>query len=140
MLIKSFGEFSWLPSSLLKAVELPSIFFMDMDEIEVVCAGYYSPSEQLIAINVDEDEKDIPATIAHEFMHHLQLLRGDDFSAVVSRINDDVSYEEAISQYFNNDPKEYEALLFESKIEKTETNDFWLKKLVIEKGFETNGS
>ena len=131
MLLKCYGELSWLPNSVLIGIDLPSLHFSNIDDFGIDCGGGYRPRKQEIFVMEDYEDNLTASVIAHEFMHHLQHLNGvvDDNPA---RMNPDLDYEDGIGEYFNNHPREYEALLFEHKIAKDWLNEWWLEKLVVE--------
>lgn len=127
MLIKCYGEFSWLPSSAVVGVILPTIIY-DASDVGIDCSGFYTPSEQSITVR-EFDKTLIPSVISHEFMHHLQNINGT-LNPVGARLDPNLNYEESIKQYFTTSINEYEALLFEHKFTKSWLNDWWLRKLV----------
>lgn len=134
VLLKCYGEFSWLPNSVLAGVVLPSLCFVEPDDLIVESQGYYSHDEQKITVGIFDDDEygdTMASTMAHEFMHHRQLMSGISLENP-SQFDDGVSYNEGISRFFNADPREYEALIFEVKVAKNNLNDWFLNKLVAE--------
>lgn len=132
MLIKCYGEFSWLPNSSLAGVTLPEIEFIDQKYFQLECSGFYNHESHKIIIMEDNPELHA-AAIAHEFWHHHQLMSGVDMSNP-PRIDGELSFEQSIIKYFKGSWQEYEALLFEQKVAKNWSNDWWLRGLVG--GFE----
>jgi hypothetical protein len=126
------SEFSWLPNSLLKDIELPKIYWEV--EADQYYGGYYNNENKYMVIV--ENENQYLSTIAHEFMHHLQNIQGrkiDNIFHFGKLSYRKMSYEDQIKKYFRTNPDEYEALLFENKMVKTDLNDWWLRRLVHEK-------
>ena len=128
-------ELSWLPNSLLKGINIPTV------TIEEDCGqpygGYYKHgTNNLIIVANDED---YPRIIAHELCHHIQREAGrrkdGDPSSIWRHTSSLSEYKKRISEYFSIYWWEYEALLFETKYYPSETNTWWLKKLVLEKDF-----
>ncbi|MCP4437528.1 MAG: hypothetical protein GY810_01040 [Aureispira sp.] len=122
------SEFSWLPNSILKGVELPAIVYEELNNQNY--GGYYTHGSKEIVVVTGEEEL-IPSAIAHEFCHYLQynsgcIMHGSDFSA------EDTTYEKAIHNYFSYDSIEFSALLFEYKHAKNYINEWWLRKLVLD--------
>jgi len=123
------SELSWLPNSLLKDIILPTVIIEENKGQNY--AGFYRKEENLIWLSYDE--KLLPGYIAHEFMHHLQHLRGS-IHPLSLRLDFKTynTYDKNINIYFNSQWWELEALLFEYKIAKDYLNEWWLRKLVME--------
>jgi hypothetical protein len=95
-------------------------------------SGYYSYGSQELVITEGEL---VASTIAHELRHYMQYqvypdMPGSDWATCYTEANYD--YENAIQEYFLTQPTELDALIFEFKFAKTEINEWWLRKLVIE--------
>lgn len=132
ILIKSYGDLSWLPNSTLCGIDMPRIIYLKPEETDLMCSGFYDPSEKTIAvIQGEEHEEETASILAHEFMHHLQNVRGTTDESP-PRFNREIPYEEAIAEFYKSSREEYEALLFECKFAKGWLNDWQLRKLVWE--------
>jgi hypothetical protein len=135
---KQMNEFSWLPISVLKQVPyFPKLIFEDIKE----AAGYYlSPHKEhprgLISISSYFADQMYSSTLAHEFRHHWQVFnfglnsRRLDWYNIYSKYE----YERAICLYFNANPDERDALLFEYKYAKCDVNEYWVKDILKWKG------
>ncbi len=134
MLLKCYGEFSWLPSNFLKGITLPLFYFLSEEEIGLRCSGCYRTfpnSNKIPEIFIDPElEELVPSSIAHEFMHHIQFTNG--LTMEEPRVNYGLPYEAEIARFFKTSKIEYEALLFQNKIAKDWLCDWWLNKLVAE--------
>lgn len=119
---------SWLPLSVRKNIDTPVVVY------EPFCnqsyGGYYTTGTKVLVV-VENPDSDIGSTIAHEYMHYLQYIRGSKCGNSDISLFSKHSYNLAINKYFNTAWWEMEALLFESKITPTQLNKFWLHGLVL---------
>lgn len=119
------SDFSWLPNSVLKNIDLPRIVFEPKSG--QAYGGYYDTTIKTIVV---VEEEDCQAAIAHEFMHHIQstkvTLKGGGLDLFQK-----FSYNKAIRHYFRSMWWEMEALLFEAKVASGPNNKFWLHGLVL---------
>ena len=118
-------ELNWLPTSILKGGNCPTILF-DQDSTYPY-SGYYVHGSGILTI---VDPTDIQATVAHELKHYLQEQVGINIDA--PEFNTSLPYEKAIAQFYTNSLVERQALEFEYKYAKNPTNEWWLRKLVLE--------
>lgn len=132
MLLKCYGDFSWLPNNALAGIELPTMVFTPVEDVDLECSGFYNPTERLIVVcEGDEYQDTTAAIIAHEFRHHMQNMCGET-DPFPPRFNPCVPYGQAIAEFYSNSKSEYEALLFEHKFARNWCNDWQLRKLVNE--------
>jgi len=116
------NHLTWLPNSLLKGITPPKIVFEEFKGQPY--SGYFLHATQKITVVEGYTEA---STIAHEFCHYLQHLKGN---IVASTWKVEGTYEESIHKYFTTNKSEYEALRFEYKYAKDYLNEWWLRKLV----------
>ena len=119
------SELNWIPRSIRKGIPKPIVVYDDSDNGKR--SGYYN--DGVITITDLDDDELIPGTIAHEYCHHLQYVRGINLPG--SLIFDYDDYEQDIRSYFLLQPIEMEALLFSYKLSNNWLNEWWLKKLVL---------
>jgi len=118
------ADLNWLPTSLKKSCVEPTLIF---EPPSSKYGGYYRDSDNLIVVVESEDVAD---TIAHEFCHHLQH---ELYDWEAAELDFSLPYNQMITKYFRGCRMEFEALLFEYKYAKTDNNDWWLNKLVLNK-------
>lgn len=127
-------ELNWLSKS--KDISIPEIYIVDDFDYS---GCYYSPefNETILdntCISIGNNgliviKSDIsPATIAHEFRHHLQFVYGMDFDH--SEWNDNKSYKDAIIEYYSTSITEMDALLYEYKQYPDDHNTEWFEWLL----------
>lgn len=121
------NDLLWLPNSLLKNIKIPKITYEEDKGQDY--GGYYTHGSNILVVVYNEEYN--ASTIAHEFCHHLQYIEGRANHVQVSWETGD-NYEASIKKYFSTCWWEMEALLFEYKYAKTELNNWWLNKLVLE--------
>lgn len=124
------SELNWLPLSVRKGIHLPKVELIKYTGQNY--GGFYDSTKNLIHVVVNYEE-DVPATIAHEFAHHIQYVtnsrkRGNSSKSL--ELFNKYSYEKAINLYFNTYWHEYEALEFQEKYAPSDLGDWWLNKLV----------
>lgn len=121
---------TWIPLSQRKNISSIDVIIEPFDN--QVYGGYYRPGSRKLVV-VEKPpwawDDDFAATIAHEYRHHIQY-ELSLFKRISSKIRTDLSYEKQIAWYFNTFPWEMDALLFEYKHAKSNTNDWWLNHLV----------
>lgn len=130
------NEFSWLPTSVLKQVPyLPKVRIIEDDSVG---GQYWQPSQihpvGLVEVSsyYIEDIRDYASTLAHEFRHHWQMF---NFKANYTRLNwhtlaSKFPYNRAVALYFNGNPDEKDALLFEHKLVNTDNANYWIKHIL----------
>lgn len=126
--MNKWSDLSWLPLSDRKNIDLPNIVYEIHTDQNY--GGYYEYGTKTLVVVLAEEHL-IPATIAHEFCHYLQYIRGIPFTGSSLDLFEKFEYTRAIRMYFRSQPKEMEALLYESKVAKNERNTFWLNGLVL---------
>lgn len=123
---------NWLPNSLLKGFEKPTIVLEE--NIGQKYSGFYITGSPEIVV-VSSDIKEMASTIAHETMHYAQWLYGklgDVNSAKYwNQVSSNLSYNKAIRAYFKKFPTEMEALEFQHRVAPTECTRFWLQGLIL---------
>lgn len=119
-------DLNWLPTHMFKGITYPTISFEP--DINQSYGGYYTHGTGHIVVVEDEDT--LISIIAHEFRHYLQDLNGISVATDFQIVG---TYEESIASYFRNIPTEFDALLFEYKYAKDACNEWWLRKLVLDK-------
>jgi len=115
---------TWLPLSDRKNISQVDVQF------EPMCGQNYSGYYLLGKIVVVEHqcEKRIAAILAHEYRHHTQReLRNVPIVNLAPKISTYESYEEDIKWYFKSSISEFDALLYENKVAKSELSEYWLK-------------
>jgi predicted SprT family Zn-dependent metalloprotease len=123
-------DLNWLPHSLFKGIEYPKVVYEA--EYGQSYGGYYTHGSNILVVVASPNEHYWPDTIAHEFKHYLQWI-ANTINPLGSDFQLEGSYEQSIRKYFRTQPDEYEALLFAHKYAKCELNDWWLRKLVLNK-------
>jgi len=118
--------FNWLPISDRKNI--------DSVRVQVEPAngqnygGWYCYVSKLISVVDTGCEKDLASVLAHEYRHHIQWqLRSVPLVPVPPRNSTFETYELDIKWYFSNSPSEYDALLYQNKVAKSELSEYWLK-------------
>lgn len=120
---------TWLPLSHRKNITAPKIV---MEEYTgQLYGGYYDVVKKLIVavFNPDWGEQELVSILAHEYRHHVQNELGM-YKQLNSFIRTDLEYEKQIKWYFNTFDWEMDALVYQNKYAKSETSDWWLRKLV----------
>ena len=126
-------ELNWLPKP--KQLSIPDICIVDDYDYS---GCYYHPQwneavlddkcvsleNGLIVIRIDTS----PSTIAHEFRHHLQYMRGFDFG--VQEWDFNKPFKDAIIEYYSESFTEMDALLFECKHYPDDDNMEWIEWLI----------
>lgn len=124
---------NWLPLSVRKGLDTPKVLYEPY--IGQPYGGFYHNNIILVVVH---DEKYIPATIAHEYKHHIQRHTGKNFivpNDVLAEFSK-FSYNKAIRNYFRRMWWEMEALVFQEKYAPTEVGKFWLQGLVLPQRFD----
>lgn len=121
-------SFSWLPLSERKNIVLPTIA-VEPNEGQPYGGLYYSDYNHIVVVDYG-DEKQMVATLAHEFRHACQRQLNQKACTSSSKSQATLPYELMINSYFNKHEHEMDALLFEYKHAKCELNDWWLNHLV----------
>lgn len=126
-------DWSWLPLSLRKGISLPKIIYEE--SIGQNYGGYFTRG--IREIHIVENEKLTASTIAHEFCHYLQyfdnrIIDLKNAGSSIWNMKKNESYEDSITRFFNTNPCEMEALLFEYKYAKSWLNEWWYKQLILE--------
>ena len=124
------SELNWLPNHLLKDITLPKVKYVDENNLPY--SGYYAHESKVLTVATCYEEL-VPSTIAHEFKHYLQEVKGTLGNNPPSwKIYEDkFGYEKGIKNYFKYNKSEYEALLFEYKYAKDWCNEWWIRELVL---------
>ena len=117
------AELNWLPRSLFKGIKYPKVVYEEPNNQNY--SGFYTLYTNTLTIVTSEVED---STIAHEFWHYLQFLKYGKLPS--SKFSIKTTYEQAIYDYFTNNPFELEALLFEYKQAKNWLNSWWLRGIV----------
>jgi hypothetical protein len=117
-------ELNWLPLSDRKNIRTIPVVFEENFGQEY--GGYYDGTK-IVAV----ESETVAATLAHEFRHHIQRELNIRHSVDGSVWRSDLPYEEAITVYFRNQVHEFDALLYEYRVVKSELNDYWLNHLVL---------
>jgi hypothetical protein len=114
-------SFTWLPLSDRKNITPPTLIIKDYN-YEPYC-GWYAPDTNTVGILYMDDDQ-LKSTLAHEFRHCIQRQLGwwKDCKPNDPRIS--------ITEYFRTSVMEFDALLYEYKHAKNDTNHSWLKELV----------
>lgn len=124
---------NWLPTSSLKNITRPQVVLEP--NVGQQYQGYYTAgTNQLVVVECD-CEKQLASIIAHEFRHHTQYELNTYFSPNGSVLDFALEYEEMIRVYFQTQPWELDALLYEHKLAPTELNTWWLYELVLVDNF-----
>ena len=112
-------ELNWLCKD--KDISLPSIVFAAMDG----CGGFYAHPEKdeyyfdgtyydrekgLLFIDDTNDDTFVINTIAHEWRHHWQFMKGFNFDH--KSLNRGLEYKDMIIDFFNSSWTEMDTLLF----------------------------
>lgn len=122
-------ELNWLSKK--KWYSYPDIVYMKNNSYS---GCYYHPQDVVVQLDDKEyelingliviNEGDDPATIAHEFRHHQQYLEGYD-NKNPQTFNNEVSYRQAVKEYFTTCKFEWDCLLYELKHYPDEHNQNW---------------
>ncbi len=128
---------SWLPNSIRKNLDVPKVVY---ESGHTNYGGFYALGTNTITVVEGNDNA---ATIAHEYLHHIQYHKGTLTAKTVENGNglelfDKFSFNKAIRLYFRTQWWEMEALLFQKKLAPSEVGKFWLKALVLPERFEEN--
>lgn len=117
---------NWLPLSDRKNIR--TVRFQFEKFVGQNYSGWYSFERNLISIVEVPCERRMASIIAHEYRHHIQReIRNVPIVNVQPRVSSYASYETDIKWYFNNSPSEYDALLYENRVAKSDLSEFWLK-------------
>ena len=117
---------NWLPQSHLKNISITKIIYEY--PVGQLYGGYCDFSNRKIVVVYSDDILHEASTLAHEFRHWVQYEHNlGKFSGI--RPRSDISYEEMIKWYFLSDKMELNALLYQNKYAKSDTSDWWLRKL-----------
>ena len=130
-------ELNWLSKS-DRNILLPQIIFtkipacglfLEPQKGELLIGNkYYLMDRGIIEINPDYS---IPAAIAHEWRHLWQFYNKKSNSVgSVWNPNSPLPYREHIRNFFNQDPSEYDALLFELSKYPTDTTREWYEWII----------
>ncbi len=119
--------FNWLPLSDRKNIDMPILLIEEFKGQPY--AGYYLAGTNTVGIVETSDERQLAATLAHEFKHVTQWQLNQNLHNPTV-IDTSIPYEKMIFSYFNNNLTEMEALLYEFKLAKSELNDWWLNHIV----------
>lgn len=130
------NDFNWLPNSVKKQVPFyPVIEIIQTDDVSGM---YYHPYEDYpkglvqISENCTTDSEGYASTLAHEFRHHWQLFNFGWNNNRVCWFNliSKYDYDEAIRLYFEKNPDERDALLFENKVVGTDNTRYWIQHIL----------
>jgi len=118
-------DLNWLPTSIFKGITYPKVVYIDSSPDY---GGFYEAGTNILTCVYCDN---VESTIAHELRHYLQWING--WISIGSEWKQTNSYEESIKSYFTRYPHEMDALLFEYKHSKSWLNEWWLRKLVLNK-------
>ena len=120
------SDIRWLPLSLRKNIDTPRVIYEPYND---EYGGYHvEGTKDLVVV---EDEIQAHSTIAHEYCHYLQYIRGATGKDNNMQMFSKFSYNKAIRLYFRTMRWEMEALLFQDKYAPTDVTRFWLRALVL---------
>jgi hypothetical protein len=114
---------NWLPLSDRK----------NLDQVRVVYeyptgqnyGGYYNHTKNIIVIVYNNDIRHEASILAHEYRHHIQR-QLNIVNDTVIHPRQDIEYQRMIRRYFRTSPSEYDALLYQNKVAKSELSQEWL--------------
>ncbi len=114
---------NWLPLSDRKGLDQVKIVF------EEPCGqfygGYYEYDTKKIVVVHNTDIRYEASTIAHEYRHHIQA-QLNTVKRVILVPKSTGDHQQMIRWYFRSSPSEYDALLYQNKVAKSELSQEWL--------------
>lgn len=117
---------NWLPISDRKNIR--TVRFQIEKALGQNYSVWYSFEQNLISLVEVDCEKRLASIIAHEYRHHVQReIRNVPIVNIRPRVSTYESYEADIKWYFTSSPSEYDALLYENKVAKSDLSEYWLK-------------
>lgn len=117
---------NWLPLSDRKNIDSVRLIFEP--NVGQNYGGLYYSDSRTICVVESGCEKHVASTIAHEYRHHIQnQIRNVPKKVIVPRKSSYESYATDIKWYFSNSISEYDALLYQNKVAKSDLSEYWLK-------------
>ena len=124
------SDTSWLPLSDRK--NIPQVKVVYEEYCGQNYSGYYYFNTIVIALHPGECHNFVASTIAHEFRHHIQrVLNQHSVPAIPVPEDIETNYNKAIRRYFRYNISEMDALVYQNKIIKAHTPEYWLKACVL---------
>lgn len=139
----SCSDLNWLRGidkeiSLPKVVYFESydyggIYFHPMDEEIYVEGVYYDCKKGIIIVNtLEREDREVSATLAHEWRHHWQKVNGWKYDGIGWYSDEYSDYKADVIEYYTKSISEFDALLFEKKKTKADYASEWYEWVIKE--------